>query len=178
MLICMHPAQRHLAALDRCLRALTESVAEGDAQGIWEHLLECLGWLYRAEEVLRAHDPRYYFRRDSVPAGRLVGGLIYFRSQVDHAVTGEAYRDRWLKAPLLVMTEDGPKETVPWVMTADGTLVPMPFRIRSSIFPPLLPGARDRRHRDAMYREHVEGQPLSGPLTAASAFLLSVSEGS
>ncbi|WP_439593853.1 hypothetical protein [Microbacterium sp.] len=176
---------RYLVGLDAAQLALASALEapEPREDTVWEALIATLAWLYRTEALEVKDDPdNYYAHRATRHGGQALGGLIYFRGEVEHAHQEHPYRLGWTDPPPTMIYQDG--EWVPStsdLLTAH-TRVRMaevgidPIRpvgqIHTWVFPSLHADARpDKHHRDTWYAEHVKGWPLRVPLSAAVEYL-------
>lgn len=165
----MRPLNQYVAGVEKAVERL--SSANDDESSAWPLVLDVLAWLYRAEERARQTNANYYADRAASREGQTLGGLIYFRGEVEHAAVEDPYAPTWLKGELFVSNGTEWKPAVMHV--SDGTeWEPAEIFIGGLGFPHLHPGARPDKHgRKRWYEEFVAGRSLSEPPTHALQFL-------
>ena len=152
---------RYLAGIRRAETALEASIMDPDEDVAWSALLDALAWLYRSEERERQEcGDEYYETRPRSADGQVLGALIYFRGEVEHADQSDPYTAGLVNAEMWM------KSGGEWRNT--GQMVKTPARV----YPPLHSAARsDKYGRDAAYRLLVEGRVLGIPIAKARAYL-------
>lgn len=165
----LRPVSEFLSAVEAILGRVRDT--SGDEAAVWPVLLDALAWLYRTEERVRREDPTYYDVRALSREGRSLGGLIYFRGEVEHAAIADPYAPTWL--PTEVLVSDGADWKSGTIYVSNGTeWKPAEIYVSGLGFPELHANARKDTHgRREWYVELVAGRSLTEPLESAIEFL-------
>jgi hypothetical protein len=134
---------------------------QADPGSVLVSLGETLEWLYALEELHKG--ATFYAARIGDPAGETEGGLIYARGLLTHGLAS------------LAALVTFPWPTVFGMGSGGGSRIISPpsateYRWKSFVdLPP--PRKDDKHHRDRMYQDRVQGQPVLPPLATAKAYL-------
>lgn len=159
-----------LAALDAALERLRTANAgllrgKGGAP-IWIALTESLLWVAALDDRFRRTVPDYFTCRAADACGRATGGLVFARNMHVHELVTTGAAVFIPGTARLVITPAGEPRPPP----GRGTALTIELRWAHADGA-ILTGARDRQHRDAMYRECVSGRLLSEPFADAVVWL-------
>ena len=163
------PARRFASAIRRSLSAAA-SYDGHDEDEAWALTLSVLAALYGAEELERTLDEGYYEHRDASPNGRVLGGLMWCRNDVQHA-GGDVRRLHWSQAEAYVRHQGEWVRAQPYVRR-EGEWIPAQTMVNGWTWPRRDELPSDGKGRHAMYDERVAERRWLEPMRDAASYLL------
>lgn len=162
-------AIRFAGAIERSLRETASYKGEEEDEA-WRLTLNVMAALYGAEEIEKKHDRDYFAHRDASPRGRVLGGLMWCRGDVQHA-GGDVRRLGWSGVNTFVC-RDGEWVEAQTYISMGGEWVVTQTMTAGWTWPARDQAPPDGRDRHAMYAERVAHRPWVEPMREAALYLL------
>lgn len=167
--------------LDRSTATLIENVGGDDGRETWIALIDVLAWMNRTEKLLekrlKNHSSDYFQRRTEHPYGDLLAAVIYFRGEVEHAGQRDPFSTAVTKGTTWSRVGDGIwRESAASYRIDGGDWVSADAPMQGVAFPELHDNTMpDRKYkRDVLYRQHVQGRPVTAIVSLATECLRSI----